>query len=1348
MSTGDAIMAEDTQDEEVAEILSNVVHKPPGNSDSFKDSFVPEFAIPSPPLSPIPPSPAPIRNRAKGAVQIQRGVTEKKQKKRAKLDFSKSESTVSNSRRSLSPKICGAVSVPRDKNKHRKKKFIDRQYSSDVDDVSNEDVPVKNVSVLKRSSSEPALDALAKTLARSFDITLERTTFMLKGERGGSSNNEETECSLTGQDYLLFSNTNEDNSRLTDDLLGPISSDEEDIHDSNGDQVNGYDGNFFKAPPSPNISKEQSTPSVKYDANCSIEPGTNEEASDINLEETSSDFTHSFPVANLTTRTEGTAFHNLSAESIQDTDMQHCEETDRSTSFKQDNVKGDCKQDQVHLETRTEDSNVSDVSPPVSSEFCENLGGHSSADTDRSAVKSGNESVKTDTCEFPGNQRVPSSEDRTVSTNIHGSSHDSHTTEDESENEVKGNKGHKDRLNSSENKKYIDGKHLDDFRKSHNKRSIESLGTCQEEPSVSSKKSRFTEDKKEEIEPEIVDSQRSAAKTSGTSSEENLDKSVGINSAKTTKFENLSISDHSASESVARKPNLASAESVDMSVKSKINLASTEFDLKRCQAPAYVDNSSHLKAAVATDEGHVMFKSGTKDLKLLTKEEFVVSQHSNTVQCVSKTKERKLVSTPSSEVKSQNLCSSNQEKDKFLLENSVLSEIESSADSKRLLKTNSSEALNGENCFKTSVKTSLGRKSQIDAVCVDLNLQKEINEKTSSGSEEPGSTLINRLQQSSDKGVSTALDDSVIKEESGGPFAQAISSSQNAAITMTSSDNVADFGQQDIEMEISIASIMAEETASFPRLSPLPPSPPCQQLPMLSPLPITPLPDLVSPLLSPPKLASPSSMHGISLVNSASQISMLAKPLAMLPFNSKRTLDFTLKTDSTAKIKLVDGIKNASAPPEPTLAEFAAEVKRDSENEKIKLLTGRSANASLLQEVSGYSAKVARERNGTAAGRKAECKVSLSTGTKSRLSSNANFDGNVEEGTEGDKVFVDTEKSPRKKIHEPCSRRSKRKVEQSSDELHGRSLRSKKGNQPGTAGKKKGNEEKLCNNFDTFEEDASSRECAPSRRKGQSKLESKRVLRSTVQGKNVEEGKDKPFANKVNTSIGNRGKKYKGNNARMCQGGAQQNDKSEGNDMGGINRDIESKESSLESALCIPTSCPSDYDLLINVKVDNNVAKGSLPARDVRQSEVEYAKFCLACLKNHATPNEVVQRFSSFKNVSSATSIVSAIIAFLKLEGQENLLPAYQRLGCADISGPNEVESIKMQPRQDERSNHVESYSNLPVLTEMEQLILRVVADCMKIPHLNNILKLLLQRLPKSILGESNMRNEGMLSLR
>ncbi|XP_065052376.1 myosin-2 heavy chain-like isoform X2 [Rhopilema esculentum] len=1356
ISTNDVLIADDTQDDEVAEILCNVVHKPPGNSDSFKDSFVPEFAIPSPPLSPIPPSPAPIRNRTKGAVQIQRGM----QKKRAKLNFSKSESTVSNPSRSLSPNICksGAVSVPRNNNKHRKRKFIDRQYSSDVDDDLNEDVPFENVSVLKRSSSEPALNALAKTVAGSFDITLERTTFILKGERDGSSNNEETECSLTGQDDLVFSNSNEDNSgnisdgatcRLTDDLLGTISSDEEDIHDSNGDELNGYDGNLCKDPRSPNISKEQSTPSVIGDANCSIVPGTNEEASDVNLEETtrnSADFSNSFLVANLTARTGGTAFYNLSAESVQDTVIQQCEEKDTSTSLKQDTLKEDCGQDQVHNETRTEDYNVSDVGPPVNSEVCENLGGHSSADPDRNAVKSSNESVKTDTCEFPGNHEVLSSEERAVFTKIHGSTHDSQTAEDENENEIKESKDEKGRSNSSENKKDSDGKHLDDFRKSHNKRSIESLGICQEAPSVSSKKSRFTEGKKEEIEQEIVDSQRSATKTSGTSSEENLEKSVDIISAKTTTFQNVSISNHSASESVAKKPNLTSAESVDMSVKSKQNLVSTEFDLKRCQAPAYIDNSSHLKTAVTTDEGHVTVKSERKDLKLLTKEDFVVSEHSNTVQCVSKTKERKLVSTPPSEEKSQNLCSLNQEKDNFLFENHVLSEIESSFDSKKLLKTKSSEALKVENSFRQSVKTSLEGQSQSGAVCVDLNLQKETNGKSSSGSEEPGSTLINRLLQSSDNGVSTASGDNDIKEQSSGPLAQAISSSQSTAIKMTSSDNVADLGQQEIEMEISIASIMAEETASFPRLSPLPPSPPCQQLPMLSPLPITPLPDLVSPLLSPPKLASPSLMHGISLVSSASQLSMLAKPQAMLPFNSKRTLDFTLKTDGSAKKKLVNGIKNGSVPPEPALAEIAAEVKNDSVNEKIELLAGRSANTSLLQEVSGHSAKIGSDKNGTVAEGKAGCRVSLFADTKSILSFDANFDGSVEKGTEGDKEqrFVDTEKSLRKEIQEPCSRRSKRKVEENSDELHGRSLRSKKGSQPSMIGEKKVDEERICNNFDTFEEDASSRGCAPNRRKGQSKPESKRILRSTVQGKKV---KDNPFANKVNTGIGNRGKKYTGNNARICQGDAQQNVKSEVNDMGDINRDIESKESSLKSALCIPTSCPSDYDLVNNDKVDSNVAEKSLPTRGVRQSEVEYAQFCLACLKNNATPKEVVQRFSSFKNVSSATSIVSAIIAFLKLEGQENLLPAYQRLGCVDDSGQFEVESIKMQPRQNETSNHVESFSNLPVLTEMEQLILRVVADCMKIPHLNNILKLLLQRLPKSILGESNTRKEGMLSL-
>ena len=97
------------------------------------------------------------------------------------------------------------------------------------------------------------------------------------------------------------------------------------------------------------------------------------------------------------------------------------------------------------------------------------------------------------------------------------------------------------------------------------------------------------------------------------------------------------------------------------------------------------------------------------------------------------------------------------------------------------------------------------------------------------------------------------------------------------------------------EVELSLELIMAEETVRLPHLSPLPPSPRRERLRSISPLPTTPLPGLVSPILSPPELASPTSLRATRLEHD--RLLVIAKPCAMSPSDSVRMLDFSPKDD-------------------------------------------------------------------------------------------------------------------------------------------------------------------------------------------------------------------------------------------------------------------------------------------------------------------------------------------------------------------------------------------------------------------------------------------------------------------
>ena len=210
---------------------------------------------------------------------------------------------------------------------------------------------------------------------------------------------------------------------------------------------------------------------------------------------------------------------------------------------------------------------------------------------------------------------------------------------------------------------------------------------------------------------------------------------------------------------------------------------------------------------------------------------------------------------------------------------------------------------------------------------------------------------------------------------------------------------------------------------------------------------------------------------------------------------------------------------------------------------------------------------------------------------------------------------------------------------------------------------------------------------------------------------------------------------------------------------------------------------------------EDTVTTKPISGRNLKQSQVEYAQQCLESLKNISSPKEVVQNFSIFKNISSASSIVSAIISYLKVDSEGNMPNVYERLGCVftaencEITNvtPENSKSLNLTAGSSETMNATAgktestnvmlgssetanlpqgsqnvgnalfdnsepvdicgSFTKKPELTKLEQMILTVVAECAKVPHLGAVIKVLLSLLPKAILNESPLVEDKLLSL-
>ena len=186
--------------------------------------------------------------------------------------------------------------------------------------------------------------------------------------------------------------------------------------------------------------------------------------------------------------------------------------------------------------------------------------------------------------------------------------------------------------------------------------------------------------------------------------------------------------------------------------------------------------------------------------------------------------------------------------------------------------------------------------------------------------------------------------------------------------------------------------------------------------------------------------------------------------------------------------------------------------------------------------------------------------------------------------------------------------------------------------------------------------------------------------------------------------------------------------KKPGGMLSGKSKAVNEKSCRIESA----TTAPGTEE------VAPTTAMQEIPCRDHKQTEIDYAQNCIGYLCNSTAKKQVLRQLSSFKNISSATSIASAIVSYLKTNRPDNLQKVYRRLH------ENERGYSDSRLLQD---GLVEMFTRCPEMPKEELLILQLGEDCAKLPHLNAVVKRLLHFLPKTILNEGETSYESRLSL-
>eukprot|EP00794_Sanderia_malayensis_P017556 gene17556-19307_t len=152
--------------------------------------------------------------------------------------------------------------------------------------------------------------------------------------------------------------------------------------------------------------------------------------------------------------------------------------------------------------------------------------------------------------------------------------------------------------------------------------------------------------------------------------------------------------------------------------------------------------------------------------------------------------------------------------------------------------------------------------------------------------------------------------------------------------------------------------------------------------------------------------------------------------------------------------------------------------------------------------------------------------------------------------------------------------------------------------------------------------------------------------------------------------------------------------------------------------------------------------------RSIGQSELEYLRYCFKCLRNDAcSPLQLIAKLRIFKNISSSTSVVSAIISHLKSNTEDLLTPMFQSERFSKEKNGSGATSSSSGVDKDCCINLAVVSTQKPMMTEMEGRILLTIVGITKVQHLKAVSKMLTLLIPKAISNDVVMPVNGLLSL-
>ena len=619
---------------------------------------------------------------------------------------------------------------------------------------------------------------------------------------------------------------------------------------------------------------------------------------------------------------------------------------------------------------------------------------------------------------------------------------------------------------------------------------------------------------------------------------------------------------------------------------------------------------------------------------------------------------------------------------------------------------------------------------------------------------------------------------------------------------------------KDLDIELLLNSIVSEDAKKYPQISPLPPSPRGHRPKSISPLPVTPLPAILSPLVSPSDFVSPPSLKESSI--DTDRLQGIAKPRAIQSSDSVRMLEFLSSDEEESELQKPScgysrGLSSHGNPIYFTSSSFAFVSMQSEPSAKGKAAFGEILNDRKDEDFGSRTLEqslIEKRSDAVAADKKdgivieaSGCEVTNTAGAQAVQKKDV---GEVRNESGNDVRLGDISVAVENHSHyeENLSalspiKRSLRKRKQVEKE-HMRSLRS--------SGKELGDKsENLVKKVKASRAMKQSGECArlkvckelSSHRvvKKQEDKEGKRSLRSNtkivdtrkevgqiVKGRNAKSSKVRN--DKLKDKQDRKLKRENGEETSECIVEKSNilrnmnietvaiNKKECGSDegIGSETFELNNGKNPLHSNNPTPGSI-SNPSMIVSrqfqegkekaiklsfdtcemmrqwVAVQSNLFHSDqmvpitkeLTCRGHEETEVEYVQRCIEVLHDLDSLTEVMRQFSSIKNILSATSLVSAIVGYLKADGIDNFVEIYQRLHQNESSFTNS----KLM-----RDGVVESFTECPEIPKKEIFIATAIEECAKIPHLNAVVKRSLHFIPKAILREDKCPDEGIISLR